>query len=60
MKLDEFVKRVIEDRLTGEELVGFLDVDIEDVLLVALEEEWINEDNIEELLNYVGIEPYEE
>lgn len=54
MKLDEFVKNVIEDRLTGWELIEFLDIDIEEVLEVALEEEWINEDNIKELLEHVG------
>lgn len=54
MKLDDFVKYVIEDRLTGWELIEFLDIDIEDVLEVALEEEWINEENLQELLEHVG------
>lgn len=55
MKLDDFTKEVIKDRLTGWELVEFLDIDIEDVLYAALEEEWINEENLKELLQYVGL-----
>lgn len=56
MQLDKFIRNVIEDRLTGWELVEFLDIDIEEVLEVALEEEWINEENVKELLEHVGFE----
>lgn len=43
------------DRLEGYELVEFLQIDTEQVLLAALENDWINEDNIEDLLDFVGL-----
>lgn len=51
--MDDFLKNVIKDRLTGWELVEFLDVDISEVLEAALVNEWINEDNYDELMEHV-------
>lgn len=45
----------IIDRLEGWELVEFLQVPIEDILEVAMENEWINEENIDDLLDFAGL-----
>jgi hypothetical protein len=55
MQLEEFVKDIITDRLEGWELVEFLQIPVDQILLAALENDWINEDNIEELLDFVGM-----
>jgi hypothetical protein len=53
--LKEFEESVITDRLEGWELVEFLQVPIEDVLRAALDNDWINEDNEEDILEFVGL-----
>lgn len=54
MQLEDFVKKAIEDRYVGWELIEFLDVSIEEVLSAALDNEWINDDNVAELLESMG------
>lgn len=53
--LKEYEKDALVDRLEGWELVDFLQVPIEQVLLAALENDWINEENVEDLLEFVGV-----
>jgi hypothetical protein len=55
MQLEEFLQEAIKDRLEGWELVECLQLPIEDILLAALDNDWINEDNVEEVLDFVGI-----
>ena len=55
MVLEEFVQDVIKDRLEGWELVEFLQIPIEQVLLAALDNDWIDEDNVYDLLEEVGL-----
>ena len=55
MSLKEYEKDALVDRLEGWELVDFLQVPIEQVLLAALENDWIDEDNIEDLLEFIGV-----
>lgn len=55
MTLEEFIKSAVQDRLEGWELVEFLQVPVEDVLAAALDNDWVNEENIEELLDFAGI-----
>lgn len=52
--LSEFEQNAVIDRLTGWELIEFLDIPITDVLFVALDEGWINEENYKDLLEHVG------
>jgi hypothetical protein len=56
MQLEEFLQDAINDRLEGWELVEFLQVPIADILLAALENDWLNEENIEEVLEEIGLE----
>lgn len=53
--LDDEEQAVVVDSLEGWELVDFLQVPVEDVLAIALQEEWINEENCEDLLEFVGL-----
>lgn len=53
--LNDHEKAALIDRLHGWELVEFLQVTIEQAVDAALEEGWITEDNIEELLEYAGV-----
>ena len=53
--LNEYQKDAIIDRLEGFELVDFLQVPIEAVLLAALENDWINPQNYDDLMEYVGL-----
>lgn len=55
MVLEEFEQNVIIDRLEGWELVEFLQVPIEQILLAALENDWINEENVEDVLELAGL-----
>lgn len=57
MLLEEFHQNAIKDRLEGWELVEFLQVPIEQVLLAALDNDWIDEENLDELLELIGINP---
>jgi hypothetical protein len=43
------------DRLEGWELVEFLQIPIEDVLQWACEYDFINEENYEDLMDFVGL-----
>jgi hypothetical protein len=53
--LEDFILDTIRDRLEGWELVDFLQIPIEEVLNAAIDLDWINEDNIEDLLDLVGL-----
>lgn len=55
MTLEEFEQDAIKDRLEGWELVEFLQIPIEQVLLAALENDWINDENIEDVQELVGL-----
>lgn len=55
MELDEFIQDAIRDRLEGWELVEFLQVSVEDILQAALDNDWVDEENINDLLDYVGL-----
>lgn len=55
MKLTEQEFFAITDRLEGWELVEFLQIDIEDILAAALDNDWINDDNVEDLVEFAGI-----
>lgn len=53
--LKQFEKDALIDRLEGWELVDFLQVPVDQVLEVALDNGWITEDNIEDLLDFIGV-----
>jgi hypothetical protein len=53
--LTPFEVSATEARLTGWELVEYLDIPIEKVLDAALENGWIDEDNIEDFLEFIGV-----
>ena len=53
--LTQCEQEAINDRLEGFELVDFLQVPIEAVLLAALENDWINPQNYDDLMEYVGL-----
>lgn len=55
MNLDEFDQDAIRDRLEGWELVEFLQIPIETILTTALELDWVNEENVEDVLELVGL-----
>lgn len=55
MTLTEFEVKALSDRLEGWELVEFLQLSIQDILDIAQSEDWINEDNIDEVLEFAGI-----
>jgi hypothetical protein len=56
-KLDEDLKQAIRDRLEGYELVEFLQIDIEDVIL-AFEEEIL--DKLPDIKELLGMEQEDE
>ena len=56
MIIEEDVWLAITDRLEGWELVDFLQVPIEEIILSGLENDWINNDNIEDILELIGME----
>jgi hypothetical protein len=49
------IKEIICDRCEGWELVEFLQISIEDILLAAEENDWINDENYEDLMDFVGL-----
>jgi hypothetical protein len=53
--LTQYEQEAITDRLEGWELVEFLQVSIEQILLAALDNDWINEDNLDDLLDFIGL-----
>lgn len=55
MALEEFEQEAIKDRLEGWELVEFLQIPIEQVLLAALENDWVDDENVEDLMEFVGL-----
>lgn len=55
MTLGEFQINAITDRLEGWELIEFLQVPIEEILLAALENDWINDENVSDVLELVGL-----
>lgn len=55
MELDRFTQDVIEDRLEGWELIEFLQIPIDQILLAALENDWIDEDNLDDVREFVGL-----
>lgn len=55
MTLGDFILDAIRDRLEGWELVEFLQIPIDEVLDAAIDNDWIDEDNIEDLLDFTGI-----
>lgn len=48
-------EQAIKDRLEGWELVDFLQVPIEKVLEAAIENDWIDEENLADLLDFIGL-----
>ena len=55
MKLTEQEFYAITDRLEGWELVEFLQIDIEEVLASALDNDWLNDENVEDVLELAGL-----
>lgn len=55
MNMEEFDQDAIRDRLEGWELVEFLQIPIETILNAALEFDWINEENVLEVLELTGL-----
>lgn len=53
LKEEEFY--AVTDRLEGWELIEFLQVSIEEVLASALDNDWINEENVEDVLEFAGL-----
>jgi hypothetical protein len=53
--MEEFDQDAIRDRLEGWELVEFLQTPIETILNAALEFDWINEENVEDVLELAGL-----
>ena len=57
MMLTEFEERAVIDRLEGWELIEFLQIPIEVILQACSDNDWINEDNVTEVLEFVGVLP---
>ena len=55
MNLTTFETDAVLDRLEGWEIVDFLQTSTADVLAAAMDNDWINEDNIEDFLEFVGV-----
>jgi len=53
--LKDFEQDAVIDRLEGWELVEFLQVPIEQVLIAALDNDWITEENLDDLLDLVRV-----
>lgn len=53
MMLDEPELGILQDRLEGWELIEFLGVPMDELLRVAIENDWINDDNVHSLLDLV-------
>jgi len=53
--LTSFERKAAEDRLEGWELVEFLQVPIEAILNACEDNDWINEDNIKDVQELIGI-----
>lgn len=55
MPLEEFEFNAVADRLEGWELVEFLQIPVDQILLAAQEFDWIKEEDLSDLLEFVGI-----
>lgn len=55
MEISTFTEDVLKDRLEGWELVEFLQVPISSIVEAAVEYDWINEENLEDLIEFVGL-----
>lgn len=55
MVLSEFEEKIVCDRLEGWELVEFLQIPIGDILTAAYDQDWITEENFDDLLDFVGL-----
>lgn len=53
--LTKSISDALKDRFEAFELAEFLGVDIGEFLLAAEEYDWINEDNLEELLEFADL-----
>lgn len=53
LKLQDFEKAAILDGLEGWELIELLQISIEDVLDAALDSDWLNEDNVDEVMDSI-------
>lgn len=59
--LDEYQEGIIAERFTSAELADFLQINSLEFVLAALDEGWINDDNIEDLLEFADLrEDYED
>lgn len=55
MILTDFQKEAVEDWFEGWELVEFLDIPIAAILQAAIDNDWINEDNVDDLLEEMRV-----
>ncbi len=53
--LTDFEKDIVISRLEGWELIELLNVSIEEVLDIALSEYWINQENVNDLKEALGL-----
>jgi hypothetical protein len=53
--LTDFEKDIVISRLEGWELIELLNVSIEEVLDIALSEYWINQENVSDLREALGL-----
>jgi hypothetical protein len=53
--LTDFEKDLVISRLEGWELVEFLQIPIEEVLDIALSEYWINQQNVSDVRELIGV-----
>lgn len=51
----ENIREALKDRFEAFELAEYLDVEVGEFLLAAEEYDWINEDNLDDLLEFAGI-----
>lgn len=54
MTITKEIREALEDRFEAFELAEFLRVDVSEFLLACEDYDWINEDNLEELLEFAG------
>lgn len=54
--LRDYQIKALIDRFEGWEVVEMLDVSTEDVVMAALRNDWINEENVHELLELARID----
>lgn len=54
-RLTEEEKDLLVERFTAAELCDLLGVDIEDFILIAIQEDWISEEALEDLKEIIGV-----